>query len=1056
MKSAMRRSIFREIKTTLNRFLAIFAIVALGVGFFSGLKATTPDMKLTADRYFDETNLMDLRLLSTFGFNEEDIDAIRSQEGIQGVMPSYSLDALFETADGEKALKVHAVPGKINQPVLVEGRLPEKSGECVIEHSEVNGALGGIGDTVKLSSENTAETLDALATHEFTIVGVVETPYYISFERGTTDIGNGKLNGFLMVPTEDFTGEVYTEIFLTLRGAGELDCFGEDYKELVDRQIDKLEELAEQRKTARYDEIVGEASDKLAEAKAELQENEERVSGELADAQQALDDAKAQIEEGETALEEGRQSLLDGAAALEQQRTDFAEQTEQAYVDLAEAKTQLAETERLLLESRVQLDQSAAQVSELRAQAAQLREAGQLEQAQALEAQADAAEEQLSAKQQELQQGLAQVEQGKLELAAQEQALAEAGPLAEEQFTLAQQALDEGQLEWETQRQELESAKTAYQDGVREFQEKKGDANKQLQDARYEIQDAERELRELQKPEWYLLDRDTNPGFAGFGQDADRVDAVSSVFPFFFFLVAALVCLTTMTRMVEEQRTQIGTLKALGYGKAAIAWRYLLYAGLASITGSVVGLLVGFQVFPKVIWHAYGIMYTMPPIITQFNVPYALGSSLAAVLCTGVAAWAACTQELRESPAQLMRPKAPKAGRRVLLERIPFVWRHLGFTQKVTARNLFRYRQRFLMTVLGIGGCAALMLTGFGLKDSITGIARMQFQEVARYQMVIGLSEGGTSAQDTAVNQAVAENTEDALYVMQTASQAESGGRMLDAYLTVPEKPEELGQFYHLRNRTAQTPVAFPKDGSVLLTEKLARELGLKEGDSFIVKKGDTQQVQLTVGGITENYIYHYIYLSPETYESAFGEPPEYKQLLAKLSQTDQEEQQALAAKLLKVGNINSINLVTGLQDSLDDVLNSLNAVVLLLIICANLLAFVVLYNLTNINITERLREIATIKVLGFYDREVSAYVYRENLWLTLFGTALGLVLGIFLHQFVVQTAEVDMVMFERTIKPLSYLWSALLTFLFAGLVNFVMYFRLKKVSMVESLKSIE
>lgn len=848
MKSAMWRNIYKEIRTTFSRFMAIFVIVMLGVSLFAGLKATAPVMKNTADHYFDEQNLMDIRLISTLGFSEEDVAAVKDVSGIRDVMASYSSDALIESKSGLKAARIHALhidlPGEqqMNRPVLVEGRLPEKSGECLLDKGKADVNLGVIGSTITISGQNAGEILDRFNVHEYTITGIVESPCYISIQRGTTNIGNGSIAGFLMIPGEDFKSDYYTELFATVEGASELLSYSDEYANLIQNTVESLETLAGDREAIRYNDIIRIAAEKYNKAQIEL--------------------------------------------------------------------------------TNMQLD-----------------------------------------------------------------------------------------------------------------------------------------IKKIEKPVWYVMGRNTNPGFAGFGDDAERIDAITTVFPLFFFLVAALVCLTTMTRMIEEQRTQIGILKALGYSKSAIASKYLIYAGLACILGSIAGMIVGFMLFPSVIYKAYCIIYTLPPAILSFNLKYAIASSLTAIFCTTLATLLACYHELLSVPAELTRPRAPTPGRRVLLENIPFLWNRLSFTKKVTARNLFRYKKRIFMTIIGIGGCTALLLTGFGLRDSIMGIISRQFGDIHSYDMIVSLTDASDSAQKTQLNDELISFSNESLYVMQTSVDISTQDEKIAAYLIVPENAEKLNDFVSFRERVTNEALPFPQPGKVILSEKLAALMEINIDDEIIIKRGEVDEVKAIVGGITENYIEHYMYISAEYYSIAFEEAPAYKQILCKLPNAEsvtEEDEQSISAEIMKLDNVSSVIFSATSRRGFSDTVMSLDSVVILIIICASLLAFVVLYNLTNINITERIREIATIKVLGFFDREVSAYVFRENIILTIIGIILGLIGGIFLHQFVVQTSEVDMVMFERNIKVLSFIWAIVFTFLFADLVHLIMYFRLRKISMVESLKSAE
>lgn len=1022
MKSAMRKNIYREIKNTFGRFIAIFAIVALGVGFFAGLKATSPVMKSTADGYFDRQEFMDIRLLSTMGFTEEDVRAVEGVPGIDKVEATYSLDVLAESESGLKAVKLHAIPDNsngMNKPVLVEGRMPEKSGECVLDSRIAGGEFGDIGDTLTISDKNEADTLDMLKTREFTITGIVDSPYYISVQRGTTSIGNGNIAGFVMIPEENFDSEYYLELYATVKGAKELSCYGSEYSELIDGVTDRLEDVAEQRETIRYDKIVSDAEKQLEDAQKELDEKRSEAEEKLASAKAELDEGQERINSGKEKIKKTEKQLKDSAKQLEEQERQYKEQSEQAELQLKNAEAEIAE----------QWKQYYSAVS-----------AGTVP------------DEQLA----QMKQGL---ESAQTQLAEKQAAAINAASQAKAQFDAARKKLDYGYAELDKAKAELEKAEAELESGRTEYEKNKAEADKELSDAQDKIDEAQRKIDDIKKPEWYVLDRDTNYGVKSFGDDADRVDKITNIFPVFFFMVAALVCLTTMTRMVEEQRTQIGILKALGYSKAVITMKFIIYAGSASVMGSVVGLAVGLVTFPTVIHNAYCIMYALPAASLSFDVKLACLSSLAAILCTTLATLWACYYELKSTPAELVRPKAPAKGKRVFIERIGLIWNHLSFIKKVTARNLFRYKKRFLMTILGIGGCTALLLTGFGLLDSIMGIVDRQFGQIHSYDVNISLIDPGSSTDGSKLNSQVSDYLEESLYVMQTSVDAVAGDEKISSYLFVPEDAQKLNDFINFRRRVGGKKVEFPQKGRVILSEKLAEKLKVSAGGEITIKKGEFESVKAVVGDIVENYIYDYIYISPDDYESTFGYKPEYKQIIGNVYDSGsltEEREQMISESLLKLDNVGAVTMMAALGRNFDDTMKSLNSVVILIIICANILAFVVLYNLTNVNITERIREIATIKVLGFFDSEVSAYVYRENFILTLLGIIIGLIGGVFLHRFVVKTAEVDIAMFGRNVKTLSYVWSALFTLGFAGLVNFFMYFKLKKISMVESLKSVE
>jgi len=1097
LKTAFTLDIFKEIKSTFNRFIAIFAIVALGVGFFAGLNGTTPDMKLTADDYYDEYNLMDIRLLSTMGFTEGDIEALRGFDGVEAVMPSYSVDAVIDTNSGEKVAKVHALksngsiddPAFINRPVLVAGRLPENSSECVIDSTATGDAEEfsvKIGDAISISPGNDEDTSDLFASKEFTVVGIVDSPYYISFQRGNTDIGNGRISFFMMIPDEAFSSDYYLEVFLKIKGAQELVSYSDEYEALIDEETDKLEAFASDREDIRYTEIMDEAQGKiddaqaeLDDAKAEFDKAQTEFDEKSADAEQALDDAAAEISDAEQDIENAESDIAANEAKLNDGEADYAAQLSTYNDTVANTKAQIDNAYAELSPKKQEYEQAAgeleqgyAAVNGLRAQAEALTQQGLTAEAEQLKAQADAMQASLDAKKPELDAAAQTITEAEQYL-AQSQAQYEAEKAnGQSQLDAARAQLDSGWAELADAKARLEDAKgdlakgkAEYADAQKQADDEIADAQAQLDDAQAKIDDSQKkiddareEVSKIEKPTWYVLSRDTNPGYAGFGSDADRIAAIARIFPFFFFLVAALVCLTTMTRMVEEQRTQIGLMKALGYGKGAIVSKYIIYASIAGVSGSIAGLALGFNIFPAVIWKAYGILYNMPDIIIAFHADYALLASCAAVASILLATIWACYSELHAVPAELMRPKAPSPGKRVFLEKIPFIWNRMGFTRKVSARNLFRYKKRFFMAIIGICGCTMLMLTGFGLRDSITNIVTKQFSDIHLYDASIMLDESASSSDAEGVNVWLDSNTADYIYDTQSSVTALSGRESFDAYLFVAEDPQQLNDFVMFRDRQTKDPVAFPTPGSVVITEKLSNELGLKAGDTFDIKKGDTNIVEAQVGGITENYIFNYIYMTPDDYVRLFGEQPEYKEILAKMYDTDitEDDETAFSTSIIGQDNVASVTFTTKISRDFGDMMKSLDSVVWVLILCANMLAFIVLYNLANINITERIREIATIKVLGFYDNEVSSYVFRENIILTVIGALAGLVCGIFLHRFVVVTAEVDVVMFERVITPLSYIAAAALTVAFAVGVNFIMHFKLKRISMVESLKSAE
>lgn len=1083
MKSALFKDTFREIRRTKGRFISIFIIVALGVGFFAGIKATCPDMKITADKYYDDYNLMDVRLISTVGFNNDDINRVKKQKGIEGIFPTYSIDTIVSENDKDFVIKVMALPvDKVNAPdenyinrvKLVKGRYPQKPNECVAEKTKFFDSGMEIGSKISLSSGTDKDINESLKTNEFTIVGIVETPYYVSFERGTSAIGNGKINNFIMIPQETFILPVYTDIFLTLEAAKKENSYSDAYKNVIEGVKLPLEDIGKERAQIRYNEILDEANKKIEGSKAELAAGEKTRDTELSAAASKLSDWGKQIEDGEKKLnnkeKEVNTSIKGGELQLVEAEKELAEGEKEYNIQLqsfnnAKAKSQAEfdAAQKQIDEGQMEIDKNETILSALKASLA----AGDGltdEQKAVMQLEIQKGEDGLNKAKTELTKAKAQLEAGKKKLndgEAQLQASRQYLDAMKKQVDSKERELSvnkaKAQKEFGESRKKLEDSKKELESGQRQYDIAKQEADAKIEDGRKKIADAEEQVKKLDKPSWYVLDRNSNYGFVEYLNASDRMNAISRVFPVFFFLIAALVCLTTMTRMVEEERGYIGTLKALGYSKFAIASKYLIYAVFASLAGSITGILVGFKVFPTVIFNAYGIIFTMPSIITEFNVPYAAASTAVAVLATSLAAWSACYKDLMVDPAVLMRPKAPKSGKRIFLERIKFLWTRLNFTQKITARNLFRYKKRFFMTVLGIGGCTALLLAGFGLKDSIMDITEKQFDELYQYDMSIDLAAGLEAGQHNSFIDGLSSESRVTDFTLEKQQNITVGkdNNEKSAALIVPESTERLPQFILLRDRSTGRSIALTDKG-VVLTEKLAKLLQVKTGDRLYIKNGDTNRVDVQVEEITENYVSHYVYMSPKLYEALYNERPVFQTVLAKTKDTSEASENKLSTDLLKNSEASSVSFTTGISKNFKDIIKSLNYIILVLIISAGALAFVVLYNLTNVNVEERLREIATIKVLGFYDKEVSAYVYRENALLTAIGMCIGLFLGIFLHKFIVVTSEVDYVMFGRLIKPMSYLYSAVLTVLFAALVNFVMYFRLKKIDMVESLKSVD
>lgn len=1447
---AFRKDFIREITKNKGRFLSVFFIVLLGAAFFSGIRSAEGDMKVSADRYYDEVNYMDLKVLGTLGLTDDDLADIAKTDGVKAVYGGKTVEVLHDIGESEQVVNLIALTDSVNEPRVVKGRMPEKEDEILVDTQFLKSSGCEIGDQVTFTSGTEDPLSDSLTGDTFTIVGSATLPYYMDLNRGTGSIGNGSINSFALLLPEAFTSDLYTEIYVQADGAQEEASYSDAYDETVKAVQTKIEALEDAACDRRYTAVktegqekiddakqqVVDAEQKLADAKTELDDGAQQLADakvtiadkeqELLDGEQTLKDKEQELLDGKQTIAEKEQELLDGkqaiaekeqellsakatiadkeqelvsgkatlkdkeaelasgkatleakaaelesgkatlsqkAAELESGKTTLNQKAaelesgkaalEAKAKELSDGKTQLAAKETELASGKTELEEKMAQLSaaktelsqkqtelnaakeqlsvketELNAakeqlsaareeleskkeetaagraqyeaqkaayeeqknqyetakdqlaqlggqlsdvEAAQTEVAGQieaitaqldglteedevyaslLEQKTALEAKqtelaqqlstmheqktfleqniaafeaasaeaeaqlvaaeaqitdaenqlaaADAqltekeqecaaGEDELAAAKEELENGEAQVtaglaqiadgeaqasayqkqledgeaqlnaakaqieegeaqieanrsklEEGEAQLAAAraqiadgeqqiasyqqtiqsgeaqlaegrktiadgesqladakqtisngesqiaeakqsiadgETQLAEAkqtiadgeSQLAEAKQTIAdgetqladaKQEIADGKISLADVKQEIADKEKELEDSKAEYEKAKADAEPEIADAKQEIADGEKTLADLKKPTWYVWGRNKVTSTESFGQDAGRISNIGKFFPVIFFLVAALVSLTTMTRMIEEQRQQIGTLKALGYSDGVIAFKYFAYAMLSTVSGALAGVVVGEKILPWVIMNAYGMLYTgLPYYMTPLNWEQGGLAILASAACTGVATIAACYKELAAGPAELMRPEAPKNGKRIFLERIGVLWKHLNFTQKSTVRNLVRYKKRFFMTVIGIGGCMGLILVGFGLQDSITAIAKNQFVSLFTYQANAVLNSDVDESEKEAL-QTDLENYSgiDELLEMYCQNiELQTDKKTVDAVLEVPKELTNFNDFYAFRDRKSGEVYEFPTDGGAAISEKTATMLGVKAGDTVQLKKGD-DIVDVKISIIVENYVRHYLYLAPDLYEELFGGAPDYNQLLMKYQDTSSNYETALGEKIMTYDGVAAISFTSDLIDQIDNMLRSLDIVIVVLIVSAGLLAFVVLYNLNNINITERQRELATLKVLGFFDGEVASYVYRENMVLTLFGVIAGMGIGTFLHHCVIQTVEVDMMMFGRNVFPRSYGWSALITLAFALFVNFMMFYRLRKIDMIESLKSVE
>ena len=1213
-KNVLRKDFIIEIKKTMGRFVSIFFIVALGVAFYSGIRASEPSMRFTADQYFDDSKLMDLKVMGTMGLTKADIKAIGKVSGIEAVEGGYSKDVLCPVGDNEKVVHMLSMQKNFDQVSLVEGRLPEKAGECLVDEDFLSYTDLKVGDTVTFHSGDGEALTDSLVTDTYKIVGIGNSPLYISFGRGSSTIGTGEISGFVVMDKASFDMDVYTEAYVKVSGAEEKTAFTDEYNNLSDAAKEAVSAIEEERCAVRKQEIVDEANEKLADsektvneksqeledAKKELESGKSKAAEELEKAKQQLTDgeaeladAKQQIADGETQLADAKAQLNEkqaqlssaeaeyesGKAQLDQKEQELAD-AEQVYLsnyskympiitagkeqipagksqiadgkkrldeglaplnqlkdglagiedEISQCDSEIAELQkqindgdtlyqeytkisepdrtpeqRVYLESwsgvRQGLEAKLAGIQEQKAQLedkkkgllVQMNQAGFATEAD-LEAQITSLtkqkadldakekallqqEQTLAAQEEELLSAGRQITDGKSQIAAarsqldstksqitdgKAQILSAWALLNEKEDTLnaSKAQLASGEQELADGRSEYEQAAKEAEEQITDGQEKITDGEKQLTDARQKIADAKAEIKKIENPKWYVQTReDALTEYQGYGDNADRMRSIGKVFPVLFFLVAALISLTTMTRMVEEQRVQIGTMKALGYGKAAIAGKYIGYALIATLGGSIFGVLAGEKILPFIIIYAYMILYKhLPAILVPYHMSYALQASGIAVACTLIATIASCYKELAAEPAELMRPAAPKQGKRILLERIGIIWKHLNFTWKSTVRNLIRYKKRFFMTIFGIGGCMALMVVGFGLKDCIYEIVSLQYEKVQFYDAATYMSDDISEENRQQLHDYLDQNADikETIEARMQKTDVKSASGKKTLYLMVPSDNEKIEDFLSFHSRTNKDEVYSLKKDEVILTEKMASLLNVKVGDELTIEDEDRGDQTVTVGAICENYMSHYLYLSPEKYEELYGVPAEYNTIIYSVKDGKDDQIEKIGTKLLSMDGVLNVSYTSSIEGRLDDMLRSLNLVIVVLIVSAGMLAFVVLYNLNNINITERQRELATLKVLGFYDGEVASYVYRENILLTIIGSVVGMVLGNLLHRYIILTVEVEEAMFGRQIHWQSYLYSFLFTVAFSLFVNWVMFYKLKKIDMVESLKSVE
>lgn len=1098
----MNRSIIkltkREIRSSLGRYLAIFAIIALGAGLFVGLRLSRPDFLETYNNYTNKTNFYDFRLVSTLGLTDEDIAEVKKMDGVKLAEGAVGADFLFNTADEDNLIMMaQSIPENVNQIKLKAGRMPEKANECLADPDMYS--KDDIGSTIKLSKDNSEQTFDTFAYDEYTIVGLADSVLYINMERGSSTLGNGSVKGYIYIPMDGFSTDYYTDIYVCVDSEGYV--YSDEYEQSTKKYVDGLEKFMSERAVIRRDAIIDDAMSQLDDAKKQYEDGKTQYDAAKAeydagyaeyvqkksDTEAQLEQARKEIENAESMM--GNSSVIDqkqaeldaakaeldkGQAEYERGLQQFNAKAKLAYGAVDE---QIAYYENRISDKQNDIAAQNAEIESLNAQLAEAQANGDSLKARLIEWKIKTANDRISRDNADIERYNERLEvhrQKRAEVDAELEPYRKQLEDAKAQLDAGYAQIESGQAELDAAREmissggaQLEAAKKQYEQGKAEAERGFAEAEKELASGKAqldaakaeldkgaaELDSAEKQIKNINHADTYVLDRDTNAGYVCFESDTNVVQSVASVFPVFFFLVAALVCLTTMTRMIADQRTQIGIMKALGYSSGAIMGKYMFYSGSATVLGSIFGIAAGSFAFPAIVWFGYGLIYNLSGLTFTMNWPLAAGITAANLLVTLLVTWYCCEKELKCAPADLIRPKAPEAGKRILLERIPTVWNDMSFMQKVSARNIMRYKKRIFMMLLGIGGCTALVLTALGLNDTIQNVVTRQYDDIILYDYEITMAYDMNEEEQEIFFRDAGDDIKDAVFLYRGLAEVSGSDAIKSATLTVTDG-KKLCKYIDLSYDGE--PIDYPGRGEAAINYNLARQLGgIEVGDEIKLTTSEKKELTVTVSALFDNYVDSFVFISPETCEEQLGEVPEYKSALAN-APDGADINRCAEALTHDVDGVRGVTLSVDTKARMSSMMDGLLVVVAAIILCAGLLAFIVLYNLTNINISERIREIATLKVLGFYPNEAAHYVFRENLILTGAGAVFGLGLGVALHAFVMNAIKVDMMYFKPHISFLSFAVSIAITFVFAMIVNAIMRRRIDNIDMAGALKSIE
>lgn len=1088
----------REISSSLGRYLAIFAIIALGAGLFVGLRLSRPDFLETYNNYTHETNFYDFRLVSTLGLTDDDLAEVKKLDGVKLAEGAVGADFLFNTADEDNLIMMaQSIPENVNQIKLKAGRMPEKANECLADPDMYS--KDDIGSTIKLSKDNSEQTFDTFAYDEYTIVGLADSVLYINMERGSSTLGNGSVKGYIYIPMDGFSTDYYTDIYVCVDSEGYV--YSDEYEQSTQKYVDGLEKFMSERAVIRRDAIIDDAMSQLDDAKKQYEDGKTQYDAAKAeydagyaeytkkksDTEAQLEKARKEIENaesmmGDTSVIDQKQAELDAAKAeLDKGQAEYERGLQQfnakAKLAYGAVDEQIAYYENRISDKQNDIAAQNAEIESLNAQLAEAQANGDSLKARLIEWKIKTANDRISLDNADIERYNERLEvhrQKRAEVDAELEPYRKQLEDAKAQLDSGYAQIAAGQAELDAAREmissggaQLEAAKKQYEQGKAEAERGFAEAEKELASGKAqldtakaeldkgaaELDSAEKQIKNINHADTYVLDRDTNAGYVCFESDTNVVQSVASVFPVFFFLVAALVCLTTMTRMIADQRTQIGIMKALGYSSGAIIGKYMFYSGSATVLGSIFGIAAGSFAFPAVVWFGYGLIYNLSGLTFTMDWPLAAGITAANLLVTLLVTWYCCAKELKCAPADLIRPKAPEAGKRILLERIPTVWNDMSFMQKVSARNIMRYKKRIFMMLLGIGGCTALVLTALGLNDTIQNVVTRQYDDIILYDYEITMAYDMNEEEQEIFFRDAGDDIKDAVFLYRGLAEVSGSDAIKSATLTVTDG-KKLCKYIDLSYDGE--PIDYPGRGEAAINYNLARQLGgIEVGDEIKLTTSEKKELTVTVSALFDNYVDSFVFISPETCEEQLGEVPEYKSALAN-APDGADVNRCAEALTHDVDGVRGVTLSTDIKERMSSMLDGLLVVVAAIILCAGLLAFIVLYNLTNINISERIREIATLKVLGFYPNEAAHYVFRENLILTGAGAVFGLGLGVALHAFVMNAIKVDMMYFKPHISFLSFAVSIVITFVFAVIVNAIMRRRIDNIDMAGALKSIE